>query len=336
MSTYAVSQKIRTVAHIDRPLHLEGITVTPVPKTAGSSGLSWIADLDIDAVDADTALIAAWERIIPLLDKLALISQCAFSMAAQSYLVRRLTDNPGDIFFMFCARARHPNGMPLWSPEQLDDVQALSNAPEIALRNFREAANASMAQSALSALIIASEALAGTVQKVRKCQCGGQVACPECGKQASSPFSDEGKLQAILGETAYKELYRGTAKRGPVRHKLLHGSGVPTGQILTLLQNAYEHFLGYMQQTYNLKSVKSMVNAPRSFTQFEYFADFGRMSDGSVPDIALLDGGWPCHPTSSSSILRPGFRRSASASSKGRAPNSASVSLPDGLRAIQP
>jgi hypothetical protein len=27
-----------------------------------------------------------------------------------------------------------------------------------------------------------------TLSPVRKCPCGGQVACPECGKQASSPF----------------------------------------------------------------------------------------------------------------------------------------------------
>ena len=39
---------------------------------------------------------------MPLVDRLSVVTKCAFSMAAQSYLVRRMTDNPQSIFYMFC------------------------------------------------------------------------------------------------------------------------------------------------------------------------------------------------------------------------------------------
>jgi hypothetical protein len=186
--------------------------------------------------------------------------------------------------------------MPLWSPEQLADIEALANAPAVALRNFREAASAATAQGALSALIIAAEALAGPVPKVRKCQCGGEVACPICGKPAVSPFPDQARLEEILGPTAYKALYRGTPKGGPVRNKLVHGGAVPASQILGLLQDCYDRVLGYLRQSCDLKSVVPVLNAPRSFTQWEYFGHYGRLTDATIPDIALLDEGWPTQP----------------------------------------
>ncbi len=291
--TYSVSQKIRTVATIDRTIQAVGITLRPFPCKPGKAAQSWAADLTVDAADTWTAVSIARELLIPLLDRLALVTQSAFSMAAQSYLVRRLTDNQDGTFYMFCARARHPNGMPLWSAEQVADIDALAKAPVTALRSFREAAGASTAQGALAALIIAAEALAGAVSKARKCACGGTVVCPGCGKPAMSPFPDQARLETILGTTTYKGLYRGTHKGGAVRNKLLHGSAVSTEQILELLQDSYDHILAYLRQTYGLRSVRPIVNAPRSFTQWEYFAHFARLKDGSVPDIILLDEGWP-------------------------------------------
>lgn len=293
---YAVSQKIRTVASLDSTVKIEDITLRPFPGKPGKSVQSWIADVIVDAPDGDHAIAAAWERFIPLLDRLAVVTQSAFSFAAQSYLVRRLTDNEAGVFFMLCTRARHPNGMPLWNDEQRHDIERLASVPSSALRNFREAANASTVQGALSALVMAAEALAGNVQKARKCQCGGQVACAECGKPAVSPFPDKERLEQILGEASYKALYRGTKKGGAVRNKLMHGTVVPMMQVLGLTQNSYDRVLEYLRQTYGLKTVGSIANAPRSFTQWEYFAHYARLKSGAVPDLPLLDDGWPAQP----------------------------------------
>lgn len=293
MRNYAVSQKIRTVASLDSAMHVGGITLRPFPRKAGKSAQSWAAEILVAAHDVDQAVAAAWEQVIPLLDRMALVTQSAFSMAAQSYLARRLTDEPDGVFYMLSTRSRHPNGMPLWSADQLGDIDALADAPAVALRNFREAATAGTSQGALSSLIIAAEALAGSLPKVRKCQCGGEVACPSCGKAAVSPFPDQARLEAILGSTAYKGLYRGSAKGGPVRNKLVHGSPVPADQILDLLEEAYNRVLDYFRQTFGLKSVGPIQNAPRSFTRWEYFAHYARMKDGTQPDIVRLDDGWP-------------------------------------------
>jgi len=136
--TYSVSQKIRTVATIDTTIEAEDgstpegppsrITLPPFPRKADKAAQAWAADLTVDAEDRDAAVSDAWQRLIPLLDRLAVVTQSAFSIAAQSYLVCRLTDNQGGIFYMFGTRARHPVGMPL-SSDEVADIKALAAAP---------------------------------------------------------------------------------------------------------------------------------------------------------------------------------------------------------------
>jgi len=150
-------------------------------------------------------------------------------MAGQSYLVRRLTDNPDGIFYMVATRARHPNGMPLWSPSSSPISRPSPRAGRRAAQ-FQGGGHRGHSPGRSLRLDHRRRGAGGPRPQSAQVQCGGEVACPSCGKPAVSPFPDQARLEGILGPAAYKALYRGTPKGGSVRNKLVHGSIVPAGQ----------------------------------------------------------------------------------------------------------
>src|SRR5260370_41712678 len=115
----------------------------------------------------------------------------------------------------------------------------------------------------------------------------------ECGKESTAPYPDEAQLQAILGKEVYKAFSKGSKKLGTSRHKLFHGAYVSPAQVQPLLAAAYENVLAYLRQRFKVESVSPIANAPRSFAQYEYHGNFARMTDGSAPDLAVLESGRP-------------------------------------------
>lgn len=78
VNTYAVSHKIRTVAHIHLDMKIGDITLKRSRNTIRPHSESWRADLELEAVDVEGAIGSTWEIPIPLLDKLALVPVCVF------------------------------------------------------------------------------------------------------------------------------------------------------------------------------------------------------------------------------------------------------------------
>jgi hypothetical protein len=199
MHRYRVGHKIWTVAELYDPQTIEGFEVRAVDT--GSDAGAWIATDEIDARDFISAFNLSRTRLVRTVDALCIVTQCSFSLAAASWMVYRVTDNPERILYFRHLRNRPTVGITIWKPEQLSDLTRLAsvNNPG-ALHYFREAVNAATSSGQLAMLVISAEALAGQSKVVGNCQ--------KCGSEYSYGGTNRSELEVVLGREAYSRLYK--------------------------------------------------------------------------------------------------------------------------------
>ena len=89
------------------------------------------------------------------------------------------------------------------------DVERLTNTDGTALLYFRESGRASTAKTKLAILVIAAEALAGSIAKSSKCnKCQANLLCPSRHSPNSYAATNMKQVETILGVDIYKALYR--------------------------------------------------------------------------------------------------------------------------------
>ena len=155
----------------------------------------------------------------------------SFSLAAASWMVYRVTDNPELVLYFWHLRNTSTVGMPIWEPNQLNDVARLTSVGSPgALHYFREAVNAATPSGRLALLVSTAEALAGQGRVVGNCQ--------NCGSEYSYPGTNRGELELVLGQEAYSRLYRNN--NGALRHRLVHGSAIDESSAAAVSALAYD------------------------------------------------------------------------------------------------
>jgi hypothetical protein len=162
MPTYRVSQKIRTVAALAEPKTVESFTLDPYAPSSPTVG-AWLATEETRASDVCVAVNGSRQKLLPVIDALASMLQCSFSLTGTAFMAYRLEDNPECIIYFRLLRSKPTTGMMLWGAEQLQDVKKLLQGENTAvLRYFREAINAATSSAGLAMLVVAAEGLAGS------------------------------------------------------------------------------------------------------------------------------------------------------------------------------
>lgn len=281
MPRYRVSHKIWTVAELFEPQAIEGFEVRAVDT--GSDAGAWIATDEIDGPNFITAFNLSRPRLVRTVDALCVVTQCSFSLAATSWMVYRVTDNPEQVLYFRHLRNRPTVGMTIWKPEQLNDVTRLAsvNNPG-ALHYFREAVNAATPSAQLALLVITSEALAGQSKVVGNCK--------KCGFDYSYGGTNRVELEIVLGHEAYSRLYK--SNNGSLRNRLLHGSAIDENAATEVSALAYDSILQYLVNKLGLSTIEKIIGAPRTFQSFDWFGAFLRCAAHPVPDLPALERDW--------------------------------------------
>jgi hypothetical protein len=230
---YRIHHKIWTVADLDQPQIIQGFLVRAIET--GSDAGAWMATDEIDAPDFISAFNLSRPRLVQTVDALCVVTQCSFSLAAASWMVYRVGDNPERVLYFWHLQNRPTVGMPIWEPRQLNDAARLTSFGNPgALHYFREAVNAATPSARLALMVITAEALAGQVKVVRN--------CPECGCEYSYGGTNRSELELVLGQEAYSRLYKNN--NGTLRHRLLHGSAIDESSAAEVSVLAYDSILG--------------------------------------------------------------------------------------------
>src|SRR5712675_3131645 len=119
MEQYRIVHKIWTVAELDKVRMINGFQMRAIDE--GSDAGAWIATDEIGALDFLAAFNSSRPRLVRTIDALCVVTQCSFSLAATSWMVYRLTNNPGHLLYFRHMRERATVGMTIWKEEQLND-----------------------------------------------------------------------------------------------------------------------------------------------------------------------------------------------------------------------
>ena len=251
--------------------------------STGTDSDAWIATEEVDEANFIRAFNMSRPRLVQLVDALCVVTQCSFSLAAASWLVCRLTDNPERILYFRHLRKRPTVGMTISRPQQLSDIARLGSIENPgALHYFREAVNASTPSAQLAMLVVTAEALAGQGKITGKCQ--------RCELEYSYGGTNRDNLEAILGTEVYARLYK--SRNGSLRNRLLHGSYIDENAAAQVSGLAYAAILMYLTRTLGLATIEKIEAAPRTFQSIEWFGTFLRCVISPVPDLPELEVNW--------------------------------------------
>ena len=281
MPSYVVIHKVRTVANLHKNLSIEGFRLQNFAEQPTEE--AWAVSEEVVADDFLKALNHSRERLLPIIDALAFVTQCSFSLAGMSFMVYRLDDNPQCVVYFRHLRSRPTVGMPFWQQEQAEDVSRLLQIENAAaLRYFRHAVNASTSSACLALLATTAEALAGQGTVTGNCQ--------KCGYEYLYGATDRTKLEAVLGTDAYNQLYK--KKNGAIRNRLMHGHPINEDDAAALCDTIYKQILRYLKDTLELKTIEEIVGAPRRFDSLQWFGAFLRLKERIPPSLHELEQNW--------------------------------------------
>ncbi len=283
MNTYIIHKKINTPIRPFREMELMGyklfLLADPVAQGPAEG---FVISKEISATDGNKAYIDFVVGLVPILDAMSVITQCVIhSLASSSYFIYRVNENSNETLFFYYGGEGVTVGMGL-DLEEANDIEKIclttreNNKERVAFTYLREANYAHTPTAFIAMLIIASEALAGEGKT--------QGNCKSCNTLYEYPSADKNMLKSIMGQELYEGIYGNR-----FRHKLFHGGKIDEVQASDLAAKLYEKIvLEYLPRRFGLKSIRKIVNAPRSFS-YEYFGAFIKNIGGGVPNIVELE-----------------------------------------------
>jgi hypothetical protein len=268
MNDYLIKYKVATVAELPTPFQLEGYQFTSYHEDWWACG-AWVAFKVIRANSAGEARFEFMKDLIPQVEKCSVVSQCAFRIVANSYIIYKQTNNPERIIFIFFVRNVGHTGL-VFQEEELAQVKKLAIIPnQHAFMYIMEASNATTFYTRLIMLIGAVEAFAGEVTK---------------GKMT---MTNSAQVKKILGDSLYDRLYE--YGKG-LRHKLLHGNVQAHHLFDGLTDEIYSKLLGYLRTTYDIQIPEGVVHPQRNFhDNFEAMSMFKKFLNEEVLGLKMIE-----------------------------------------------
>ena len=109
MNDYVIEHRISTISNLWEQFTFHGFVFRPWQINPGDRpvGDSWIARKTVQALAAQEAINAFRAELLPIVDKIAFVSQCHTSADYESLFIQRENGNPeGAFFFRFYAERR--------------------------------------------------------------------------------------------------------------------------------------------------------------------------------------------------------------------------------------
>lgn len=203
---YQIQQRIRTLAQLWKPFEYKGFRFEHwhFNYRDGATGDAWVAVKTVEAEDAVRALGAFQEQLIPIVDRIAFVSQCFAVVETEPFAIVREKD-AGGVFYFRHTREVQPVHL-AFDQDSIESLIALETFTERGdvFRMLREAANASTFYTRFAMLTSALEAVAGQLTV------GTRIA------------TDKAVIKDLLGdERLFHDLFGyGTG----IRNQLLHGA----------------------------------------------------------------------------------------------------------------
>ena len=205
---YLIQHRIKTLAQLFEPFEDKGFRFEQWNFTIqeGPTGDAWIASKTVQAEGAAAAINKFMEDLLPIVDRVAFVSQCFALVETESFMIER-QERSGGVFYFRHAREVPP--VPLHfdehSVKSLRSLESFDEKGDV-FRMLREAANASTFYTRFAMLTSTLEAIAGQRTVGRKI---------ETDKEAIKQILQDDKL--------YEDLF---GYGSGVRNQLLHGTKV--------------------------------------------------------------------------------------------------------------
>ena len=292
MNSYLIHQRIRTPIGLHTELDCRGYRLCPIHQNLQGG---FIIKKEVEAENFNDAYKSFASFLAPILDAASVVMQCAITGTRfSSFCIYKQNDNLQHLTYFYYADESDTVGMILRKQELMDIEKIVeriqqNESDRTALGYLRQANFSSGPMFFLAMLVIAVEALAGSEQAERKCQCGRVLKC-ECGV-STYQRTNRAEVENILGKELHDELY----KKGRLRHKLLHGGAVNEVKVAEAAKQSYERILlEFLKENYQLDSIRKIADAPRNITfestRFSVALE-GRpdLLVGGLPDLIALE-----------------------------------------------
>jgi hypothetical protein len=274
MNTYIIKYKISTLAELMKPFSYCGYDFGPYDNNEWWSCDAWVASKTIQASHAGIARHDFANGLMPLIDRFAVISQCAFRFNANSYVIYKQNYNEEKVFFIHYVKKSEPVGLQFDENEisQLGKISNVSNKGGLFF--IMEAANASTYYTRLIMLIIGIEGLAGQIAVNNQVRTNPLV------------------LKEILGKELNKKLY---SYRFGLRNKLFHGdlfngNMEDHSRFDGLVEELYKKIIAYLKKKYEIQLTEDVVHPQRNFHEnYEFTNQYLQFKGESNLDLRTIE-----------------------------------------------
>lgn len=267
-NSYLIKYKIATVAQLTEPFTLAGYDFRSYTESYWDCE-AWIASKSIEAGSSGEALQKFMKGLIPEIEKCSAISQCAFRLVANTYIIYRKNNNPNKVIYIYYVE--EVGTCPLQFEDiEINQLQKFDKIPKNkGLFFLMEAANAATFYTRLTMLLASAEAFAGESRKGKKV------------------MTNHVALKKILGEELHKKLY---AYGKGLRNQLIHGN-IKTHQLFDgLTSEVYRKLCRYLKDKYDIEIDSQVVDPQRSFYgNFRQMSTYEELRDDSTIDLSKIE-----------------------------------------------
>ncbi len=268
MGTYLIKYKIATLAELVGGFKYKDFEFTAYDPKEYWNCDAWIASKEIQAKNAGEARFKFVNDLIPLVERFSVLSQCAFRLYPNTYLIYRLTSNSEKIVYIFYVRSTDSVGLH-FDKAEIKELQKFEKIPnKNGLLYIMEASNTTTFYARLAMLIMAAEGFAGEkmIGKIKA--------------------TDKTSLRKILGQKLYDKLY----SHGGLRHALIHGRAKNDGSFNGLSVELYSKILSFLKSEYGISFEENVVNPQRNFhDNFEGGGMYEKFNKDPILDLEKIE-----------------------------------------------
>lgn len=258
MNTYLIQQKVESFSEIyeQDKFTINGYLFEQWEyKHLEPNENAWLIQKHIDSENIIDAMNQFKNELIPILNRVSLISQCGIQCVENSIFVLKTNNNQENIFFLIALDDSEE--VPLsFQTEEIESLKKIINMENEVIFDLLSVSNLSMTNhSRLVPLILALEAMAGEREIISQCS--------KCGDTSRKYLStDKEKIKLILDDSnLYKKIYH---HNDGLRNKLFHGKIFEFRDGVDYAQRIYDQIIRYFNKVYGTKICTETIGVPRN------------------------------------------------------------------------
>lgn len=242
MASYLIHYKVATTSELPEAFNLDNFHFSSYKEEWWESN-GWLVSKEVQGNSMNEARSVFIRGLIPKIERIVAVSQCAFRIFANSYFIYRSTNNSDQLIYVYFVKEVGHTGLHFDRDEiaQLSKFDSLANPK--GLFYLMEAADSSTFYTRLMMLLGSAEGFAGETMREGRIETNKKI------------------LKEILGVDLYNQLY---AYRTGLRHKLLHGNIETNGIPDDLNDQLYGKIVRYLRDNFDIQINEGVVHPQRN------------------------------------------------------------------------